>query len=108
MSKYGNRKTTMFGITFDSKREAQVYLVLRDQEKKGLISDLRLQVPFELIPKQKIGRETLRAVSYIADFTYRNSDGQLVVVDAKGCRTDVYKLKKKLMAKVHGILIHEV
>lgn len=74
----------------------------------GEISDLRLQVPYELVPTFKIGSEIFRATKYVADFVYRDKDGNEVVEDSKGMRTDVYKLKKKLMAYIHHIVIQEV
>lgn len=109
-SKYGNRKTKVFGITFDSKHEAERYMELRAMQKAGKIKDLEIQKPFLLIPAQKgaDGKIAERAVKYLADFYYRLSDGQQVVEDAKGCRTDVYKIKKKLMRYVYGIEIKEV
>ena len=80
-------------------------------ERAGAISDLKTQVPFLLIPAQKddAGKTIERAVKYIADFTYREN-GQLVVEDVKSdaTRTDVYKIKKKLMLSVHGVRIKEV
>ena len=103
MGKYKNVKTTIDGITFDSKKESARYAELKLLARSGLIQNLRLQVPFELIPKQA-GE---RAVRYIADFTY-TENGETVVEDVKGVRTDVYRLKKKLMLKVHGLRIKEV
>ena len=103
MSKYKNVKTIIDGIAFDSKKEAARYGELMLLAKAGAIQDLRLQVPFELIPKQA-GE---RAVKYIADFVY-TENGETVVEDVKGVRTDVYRLKKKLMLKVHGLRIKEV
>ena len=105
--KYHNRKTRVFGIMFDSKHEAERYLVLRDMERDGKISDLRLQVKFELIPPFKIGGKAYRSANYIADFVY-TKNGKQIVEDAKGVRTSVYQLKKKLMAWRHGIEIREV
>lgn len=96
----------MFGITFDSKHEAERYLVLRADEIAGRIKDLKLQVPFELIPPQLYGK--WRATTYVADFTYTDKNGQFVVEDAKGFRTEVYRIKKKLMLLRHGIIIKEV
>ena len=89
-------------MTFDSKREAERYLFLRSEQLAGRISDLKCQVPFTLLPPQ--GKE--RAVKYIADFTYMR-DGKLVVEDSKGFKTDVYRLKRKLMLYIHGIEIQE-
>lgn len=52
-SKYGAVKTEVDGIKFDSKREASRYQELRLLEQAGEITNLLLQVPFELIPKSK-------------------------------------------------------
>ena len=112
VTKYGNRKTEAFGIVFDSKREADRYLELRLLERAGEITELQRQVPFELIPPQKFRGKKIRAVSYIADFTYRDRDENLVVEDAKGYRKgagyEVYNIKKKLMLYRHGIMVREV
>jgi len=109
MSKYGNRKTSVNGITFDSKHEAHRYIELMYMERAKLISDLQLQVRFELIPNQyKNGKLIERRAEYVADFVYCDACGDTVVEDAKGCRTDVYRLKKKLMLEKYGIEIQEV
>ena len=108
-NKYGNRKTEVDGILFDSAKEARRYGELDLMLKAGDIRDLRLQVSYELIPAQKDKRgKAVRPVSYVADFVYFTRDGGLVVEDAKGMRTDVYKIKKKLMLWIHGIEIKEV
>lgn len=113
-SKYGARKTVVDGITFDSKKEANRYRELKLLERAGEICCLRLQVPFELIPAQyeetgevytrgankgkpKRGRCIEKAVTYIADFVYYNSDATVrTVEDVKGMRTPVYIIKRKL------------
>ena len=103
MNKYGARKIKApDGQVFDSVKEYHRWGCLRLLERAGRISDLKRQVKFELIPKQK-GE---RACYYMADFTYYE-DGKLVVEDCKGYRTDVYRLKKKLLLWVHGIRITE-
>jgi hypothetical protein len=48
-----------------------------------------------------------RLCVYRADFTYE-ADGKLVVEDAKGFRTEMYKLKKKWVKAEYGIDIREV
>ncbi|MCC0650786.1 DUF1064 domain-containing protein, partial [Clostridioides sp. ZZV15-6598] len=53
MSKYNNKKTTIDGIKFDSKDEAEYYLYLKDKKAKGEIKDFGLQQKFELQPKFK-------------------------------------------------------
>lgn len=93
MNKYHNQKITVDGKTFDSKKEAERYQVLKMLENANIISNLSRQVPFELIPKQK----NERAVKYIADFMYvETATGKIIVEDVKGYRTDVYKIKRKL------------
>jgi len=110
MNKYRNRKVNVDGIWFDSMREARRYGELKLLQKGGYISDLQLQVPYELIPNQKDinGKVIEHRVRYIADFVYRDKDGQEVVEDAKGVKTDVYRLKKKMMLDKYGIRIKEV
>lgn len=102
-SKYKAKKTVVDGITFDSKKEAMHYQELKLLERTGEISDLKLQVPFVLIDKSVHGRQ----IKYVADFVYYQ-DGQMVVEDVKGFKTDVYKLKKRLMAERYGIEIKEI
>jgi hypothetical protein len=101
-SKYGNEKTEIDGIVFDSIKESGRYIQLRYLKNAGLIKDLKLQVEYELNPG---GTHSLK---YIADFVYYDVEtGETKVEDVKGFRTAVYRKKKKLMLKVHGITIHE-
>ena len=98
-------------MLFDSKHEGYRWLELRYMERAGLIYELKRQVPFVLIPTQRDenGKVIEREAKYIADFTYRRKgDNRLVVEDAKGMKTDVYKIKKKLMLYRNGIRIQEV
>lgn len=106
-SKYHNKKTEVMGREFDSRHEAERYMQLRSMEQSGIISDLRCQVPYELVQSQRVCGKMIRASYYIADFVY-NRDGEEVVEDAKGVKTAVYQLKKKLMAVNYGILVQEV
>lgn len=102
-SKYGNHRHN----GFDSKKEEARFAELALMQRAGLIQDLKRQVKFELIPAQyKDGKCIYRSCSYIADFTYMRN-GELVVEDAKGYRTDEYTIKKKLMLFIHGIVIEE-
>lgn len=111
-SKYRNRKTEIDGIVFDSLKEGRRYQELKLLEKAGFVKDIRLQVPFVLLPSQKNteGKVVERKVSYYADFVYKERKGdewQTVVEDVKGTRTEVYRLKRKLMLFVHGIEVQE-
>lgn len=108
MRKYGNRKITKDGITFDSMKEYKRFCELSLLEKAGEITDLQRQVKFMLIPSQKIdGKVVERSVHYIADFVYQEN-GQMVVEDTKGYKTKDYILKRKMMLHIHGIRIREV
>lgn len=105
--KYNSKKTVVDGIDFDSKREARRYQELKALEKAGRITDLKLQVPYTLMSSTKDANgKTIRSIKYIADFVYREN-GQEVVEDCKGYRTEVYKIKKKLMLMIYGITIRE-
>lgn len=103
MSKYHAKKVSMYGISFDSGKEAMRYAELLTMQRSGKITGLKRQVRFNLIPKQ----DGERACDYIADFVY-DKDGKTVVEDVKGMRTREYIIKRKLMLFRHGIHIHEV
>lgn len=111
MSKYNSRKTTVDGITFDSKKEARRYLVLKKMEQDGEIKNLRLQVPVELVPSFEIvvdgKKRKRRPITYVADFVYYRDD-EKVIEDVKGLRTPVYNIKKKLFEYRYHETIREV
>ena len=106
-SKYRSIKTTVDGITFDSKKEAKRYQELKLLQRANKIEDLRLQVPYVLIDKSKYGRQ----IKYIADFVYYDKElRQEVVEDTKSeaTKTPVYRLKKRLLAEKYDIEIKEI
>lgn len=105
-SKYHAKKTTVDGITFDSRREADRYLVLKGMEEDGTIENLRRQVRYELVPAFDVDGKHYRPVFYVADFVYREN-GHEVIEDVKGVVTDVYRLKRKLVAYRYGVNIRE-
>lgn len=119
-SKYGANKIVIDGITFASKKEAKRYQTLVLLKNAGEISDLRMQVKYVLIPAQREpdhigpkggrrpGKLLEHEVAYYADFVYKDHEGNTIVEDTKGFRTEVYKIKKKLMLWVHGVRIREV
>ena len=121
-AKYRNKKITVDGITFDSRREYNRYRELKLLERAGQIHDLELQVKFVLIPAQykvverygkkgqrlKDGKRCIeKECAYIADFVYYQH-GVKIVEDTKGMRTKEYIIKRKLMLYTHGIQIKEV
>lgn len=99
-NKYHNNKITFNGITFDSKKEFFRYKMLLSIQDKGLIKDLQMQVPFELIPKFKYNNEAIRSVVYYADFVYCDcKTNEIIVEDVKSEVTrkeKTYILKKKM------------
>lgn len=99
-NKYNAKRTNVDGIVFHSGKEAARYAQLKILEKAGEIRNLHLQVKFSI----DIGG--IRICNYIADFVYDEGSAE-IVEDAKGKRTDVYKIKKKLMLAVNGIKIRE-
>lgn len=124
-SKYGNQPTMGPALPsveqrqYASKREAKRASQLEFMQQQGRIRNLRTQVPFLLIPVQRDldGDIIEKACEYVADFVYDAPDGPtvapgrtgwaLVVEDSKGLRTEVYRIKRKLMLFVHRIVIRE-
>lgn len=118
-TKYHSQQITVGGKTFDSVKEGTRYSELVLAERAGEISELRCQVPYELIPAQrepdkigprggvKKGKLIEQACYYIADFVYKDKNGKEIVEDTKGCRTPDYIIKRKLMLFVHKIRIKE-
>lgn len=116
--KYHAEKCTIGEMKFDSKKEARRWAELYAMEQRGEISDLRTQVKFVLVPTQREpdvigpkggitpGKVVEKEAAYIADFVY-TENGVEIVEDSKGFRTDVYRLKRKLMRYFYGISIRE-
>lgn len=94
---------------YDSRKEHRRANELKMMQRAGLISNLREQVKYELIPTQRDanGKVIEKVCCYIADFVYTDEHGNTVVEDTKGQLTEVYRIKRKLMLHVHGIRIVE-
>lgn len=114
-SKYGNQKTVVGGIMFDSKKEAGRFLELAALLEAGEIFDLKLQQNFTLQESYtKPDGERVRGIVYRADFAYKrpgeNGDTLYIVEDVKSSatKTRVYELKKKLMREKFGVEITEI
>lgn len=128
-SKYHNTPVWRDGIKFQSKKEGDYYLYLKQLVREGKISNLRMQVEYELLPKvigEKIKVKQLKsgpkevkcqyvkqqATHYLADFVYTvNETGEEKVIDVKSSATkkkESYRLKKKMMLALKGIDIIEV
>lgn len=87
-----------------SRREARRSQELTMLQQIGEISELREQVKYTLIPKQ----EGERAVTYTADFVYRDNEGREVVEDSKGFKTQQYVIRHSEEVNRRGIKIAEL
>ena len=109
-SKYNNRKVRFLGETFDSMLECERYMYLKALEQQKVISNLQRQVKYVLLSSQKDSKQqkTIECgIPSLSDFVYKKGS-QTIVEDVKGMKTDVYKIKRKLMLYFHGIRIKEV
>jgi hypothetical protein len=104
--KYGARATTVDNISFPSRREANRYTELKALLRAGKISNLEVDAQNPIIYDIEVNG--LHITNYRPDFRYYdNETKRMVVCDAKGFRTDVYRLKRKLVRAVFGIEIME-
>ena len=133
-TKYRNRPVVTSDGRFDSQRELRRWGELKLLQKAGRITGLQRQVRIPLYapwlvladenawPKRRpthahvtspqpsdLGdRLSVSPVCvYVADFVYREAGGALVVEDAKGCRTALYRLKAKWLEAQTGLVIRE-
>lgn len=110
-NKYGNRKCSVDGFTFDSVKEMNRYVDLKFLLLAHEISGLELQKEYELQPAfRDVNGKLIRPIYYRADFVYKDKDGNTVIEDVKSEATKndaVYKIKKKMMA-YRGLTITEV
>ena len=111
-NKYNARKTTVCGRTFDSKREAEVYMELLAQKQAGEIVRIGFQPSYTLLAGfvDNTGKNQ-KPITYTADFLVEYDDGRREVVEVKGMRTRDYLLRKKLflhMMRETDILFREV
>lgn len=105
-SKYGNQKSRVGGLTFDSKLESEHYVILLNRLSRGEIKDLARQVRIELTLNAKVREDRAH---YVADFVFFDLGmDKWIVLDSKGMQTDTYKLKRKwLLDNFNGFLFIE-
>jgi hypothetical protein len=101
--KYRNKRVTVDGITFASKREAAYYGELKMREKAGEIGAVELQKRYVLaINGILIG-------TYTADFAFHDDKAKRYrVVDVKGFATREFQRTRRLMRAIHGIEVEVV
>lgn len=104
-NKYNAKKTVVDGITFDSKREAEVYSQLKADGVK-----FDRQVEFILQEGFTDGQNRKqRPIKYIADFVIMDWNNKIEkVIDVKGMVLPEFKLKQKLFAHKYFPLTIEI
>ena len=112
-NKYHNTKVIYKGIKFDSKKERDRYITLKQLEKAGIIKELELQPKFLLLDTIHYKGKTYPKTYYKADFKYfDNENGKYIIEDIKSpitAKDKVYRLKiKMLLTKYHDIDFIEV
>ena len=91
-TKYGNKWVEIDGIKFQSKKEGGYYQFLKAEKLAGRIIDFKMQVPFP------IHINNVLICKYYADFVVYYPNGKVNVIDVKGFKTDIYKLKRKMIS----------
>ena len=112
-NKYHNTKVIYKGIKFDSKKERDRYITLKQLEKAGIIKELELQPKFLLLDTIHYKDKTYPKTYYKSDFKYfDNEKGKYIVEDVKSpitAKDKVYRLKiKMLLTKYPNIDFVEV
>ena len=97
-SKYGNRKVSADGYTFDSLLEYRRYQQLKILLAAGEISDLQVHYSIVLAEKDRDAEGKINEIEYEADFRYIEN-GVTVIEDTKGVLTDVFKIKWGLLRR---------
>lgn len=109
--KYRNQKVLdADGQKFDSKAEHKYWMHLKVREKAKEIFNLERQVVYVLAPAVTVQGRKRPPLRYIADMRWNEGSktGPVVVADVKGAVTPEYRIKRHLMAAVHGIEILEI
>lgn len=108
-SKYRNKRVEFDGYKFDSRKEADRYIVLRELQKERRIAYLEVHPRFDLVVNLE------KICFYRADFAYskiKAPRGKQVVEDVKGYKKggawSVFRIKQKLMWALHGIRVEVV
>lgn len=86
-AKYGNKKTVVDGITFESQAEATRYCELKQLLRAGEIQGFARQPSFII---------DIAGTRYRPDFIVCGKDGQIWVEDVKGHETPKFKRDKRL------------
>ena len=64
--------------------------------RSGNIKHFELQKEYVLQPKYERDGQTIRPITYVADFYIEYSNGSIEVIDIKGCPDTLAKVKRKM------------
>lgn len=98
-TKYNNRKVELDGHVFDSQLEADYYAYLKLREKANDILFFIIQPRYLLQHAFEKDGKKYRRIEYVADFEVHHNDGSIEVVDTKGVKTAVFRIKEKMFHK---------
>lgn len=105
-SKYNSVRVRWNDMWFDSIYEMNAAKKLESMRRAKAMRDRVVAIEYQV--KFPIVMNKAKICDYIADFVVEFADGRIDVIDAKGVRTSVYRLKQKMMKAVHGIDIVEM
>ena len=98
-SKFNAVKRIIGGLRFDSIGESNRWLILKADQRDGVISNLRRQVEYPLLAWSEFG--FVQIGIYKADFVYVR-DGVEVTEDFKGCVTAEFRRTQKIFKANYG------
>jgi hypothetical protein len=101
ITKYGSKKVTIDGHTFDSKAEASYYQQLKWLKQAKQIKDFKLQPRYLLQEAFSKNGKHFRKIEYVADFEVHHLDGSVEVIDVKGYETKDFLIKRKLFERLY-------
>lgn len=99
INKYGNKKTEYNGVIYDSKYEAEIAMELHLRMKAGEFLNIEPHHPIKLYVYGKDGNK-INMFKYYVDFKCQKPDGTYLLVEAKGHRTQIYTIKKKILQEI--------
>jgi hypothetical protein len=95
VNKYGAKKSVFQGITYDSKLEMGMAMVLTDMLKRKEIKLLLTQHPIKIV----VGGRAI--CTHKVDFLVTLLDGRRKFVESKGVATSIWRLKRKLVEALY-------
>jgi hypothetical protein len=106
-NKFNATRTDVDGLKFPSKAEARRYGELKLQEDVGDIDCLEVHPKFALHIRNFEGKKEFQGF-YVADFRYRDGDGDIIIEDVKGgnaTRTPLSRWKIKHFEAEWGLKV---